>query len=544
MINVKFSFLILFLLCVFCFELMAQFPSFRIHPSTSNQIEPAIVRHPGNPNIMFASAFTIRQSFKSEGVYLTTNGGVDWFGSDTLNGSPITNHGGDPGPIIDKDGNLILTHQGGFIIGMFSNYSTNLGQTWSNNYQIAGNDQDKGSPATDDVPSSQYYGRTFLVWTRFTSPFPIVTSHTSNGGANWSGLIQINNSQSGHQSLGPTMSIGPQGQNYVSWASAILSSPFNEDCIGFAESTNGGVNWSVNECAYDCNGVKASMLAPWGIRVNGYPGMDVDKTGGNRNGWIYIVTAEKNLLPAGNDPDIVFHKSTDGGDTWSPGIRVNQDPFNNGRIQIFPAIRVDEAGGINVVYIDNRNINPDSAQVYFSRSTDGGTNWTDYLVSDHKFRPKGIAGAGSGNQGDNIGITSGNNKLWPVWMDDATGVYQIWTAPIDLNTIGIKKIDNIIPEIFSLKQNYPNPFNPVTKIKFDILQDVRREMQDVRLVVYNALGEEISIVVNQKLSAGSYEVDFDARFDGEENNLSSGIYFYSLEVSGNKIDTKRMVLLK
>lgn len=100
---------------------------------------------------MFASAFTVRLSFKSEGVYVTTNGGVNWFGSDTCTGSPISNHGGDPGPIIDKDGKLILTHQGGFVLGMYSNYSTDLGQTWSSNYQIAGSESSKGSPATDDV---------------------------------------------------------------------------------------------------------------------------------------------------------------------------------------------------------------------------------------------------------------------------------------------------------------------------------------------------------------------------------------------------------
>lgn len=520
-----------------CCEVKAQFPNFRIYPSSTNQIEPTIVRHPTNPDIMFASAFTIFLSFKSEGVYLTTNGGVNWFGSDTCTGSPIANHGGDPGPVIDKDGRLILTHQGGFVIGMYSNYSTNLGQTWSVNQQIAGNDQDKGSPATDDVSSSSYYGRTFLVWTRFTSPFPIVTSHTTNGGANWSGVIQVNNSSAGHQSLGPAMCIGPQGQNYVSWGSSILSSPFNEDCIGFAKSTNGGVNWSATECAYDCNGIKTSSLAPWGIRVNGYPSMDVDKTGGTRNGWIFIVTAEKNLAPSGTDPDIVFHRSTDEGATWSEGVRVNQDPINNGRIQLFPAMRVDEAGGLNVVYMDNRgNISTDSAQVYLSRSTDGGNTWKDHLISDHRFKPQGISGAGSGNQGDNIGITSGNNKLWPVWMDNSSGVYQVWTAPIDLSTIGIRQIEGLLPESFSLSQNYPNPFNPVTAIRYGLTN-----YGSVKLRIFNSLGIEIETLVNEKQSSGNYEVDFYG------SNHPSGVYFYVLTVTDgirNFLATKRMILLK
>ena len=204
-------------------ESFAQFPSYRIYPSTSNQIEPVIVRHPTNHNIMFASAFTIRLSFRSEGVYVTTDGGATWRGTDTLAGQPITNHGGDPGPIIDKDGRFILTHQGGFVLGMYSNFSTNQGLTWSPNYQIAGDDQDKGTPATDDVPASPYYGRTYLIWTRFTNPFPAVMAYTTNGGSNWTSMIQVNNSLPGRQSLGPLMVIGNNGECFASWASASLS---------------------------------------------------------------------------------------------------------------------------------------------------------------------------------------------------------------------------------------------------------------------------------------------------------------------------------
>ncbi|MCB0728458.1 MAG: hypothetical protein KDD00_13415, partial [Ignavibacteriae bacterium] len=104
----------------------SQIPNFRIHPSSNAQIEPSITRHPENPLIMFAAAYTISNSFRSEGNYFTTDGGVTWFGSDTCNtGSSTSNHGGDPGPVIDKDGRFILTHQGGFIVGMYSTFSTN-----------------------------------------------------------------------------------------------------------------------------------------------------------------------------------------------------------------------------------------------------------------------------------------------------------------------------------------------------------------------------------------------------------------------------------
>lgn len=527
----------IFYIIIFIFSvniLPAQYTNFRIHPSGSAQIEPSIFRHQTNPNIMFVSAYTIRNSFRSEGIYVTTDGGVTWFGSDTCSGAPIANHGGDPGPIIDKNGRFILTHQGGFVTGMYANYSNDMGSTWSSNYQIASGDQDKGSPGTDDVSTSSYYGRTYLVWTRFSSPFPIVISYTTNGGLNWTSPIQINNSITGHISLGPSISIGINGQVYVAWSATMQTSPFTEDFLGFAVSSNGGDNWAVQENAYDCNGIKSSQFMPWNIRVNSYPSIDVDKSGGARNGWIYIVTTEKNLSPAGSDPDIIFHRSTNNGTNWSPGIRVNQDALNNGKVQYFPSIRVDENGGVNIVYYDNRNAQADSMGVYISRSIDGGNTWYDFKVNDHWFKPKPTI-LGGGNAGDNIGITSGNGKLWPVWMDDYnSSVYQVWTASIDINSIGIKKISEEIPEKFSLMQNYPNPFNPKTVINYQLPIN---KFENVRLIIYNSTGQEITILVDQMQKAGTYEVEF------EGTNYPSGVYYYKL-TGGEFSETRKMILIK
>lgn len=528
---------IIILILIFGNPLSAQFPNYRIHPSSNHQIEPSIVRHPTNPLIMFASAYTLRLSFRSEGIYVSTDGGTTWRGTDTCFGNPITNHGGDPGPIIDKDGRFILTHQGNLVIGMFANYSTDMGLTWSNNITIATNDQDKGSPGTDDVPSSPYYGRTYLVWTRYSPPYPIVISFTTTGGASWNPFSQINNTPGGHISQGPAVVLGPSGQVYVCWASSISSSPFTEDFIGFAVSTNGGVNWSVTENAYDINGIRTSQLPPWNIRVNSFPSMDVDKTVGARKGWIYIVTAERNLPPAGNDADIVFHRSTNGGQTWSQGIRVNQDVLNNGKVQFFPAIRVDEGGGINVVYYDNRTAPGDSMGVYLSHSSDGGNTWRDFRINDHWFRPKPVVGAGTGNMGDNIGITSGNGKIYPVWMDDITGTFQVWTVGIELSVIGIKSNNEILPNDFKLHQNYPNPFNPSTNIAYELPYTAH-----ITLKIYDALGREVQTLIDQVQFSGRYELTWFA------SHLPSGIYFYKLTVRKDGIEkfnvAKKMLMIK
>jgi len=98
--------------------------------------------------------------------------------------------------------------------------------------------------------------------------------------------------------------------------------------------------------------------------------------------------------------------------------------------------------------------------------------------------------------------------------------------------IGIKQIASIIPKEFSLSQNYPNPFNPKTKINIQIAR-----LCDVKLVVYNALGQEIETLVNKQLKFGVYEVEFDG------GNYTSGVYFYRLE-AGDFINVKKMVLLK
>ncbi len=92
--------------------------------------------------------------------------------------------------------------------------------------------------------------------------------------------------------------------------------------------------------------------------------------------------------------------------------------------------------------------------------------------------------------------------------------------------------DKITVADFELKQNYPNPFNPSTKISFVIPSN-----SQVQLKVFNILGNEVSTLLNDQLSAGEYTIPFIA------SGLSSGIYFYSLSVNGfNK--TKEMVLLK
>jgi hypothetical protein len=386
-----------------------------------------------------SSNYIYSTSFINDGVYVTTNGGTSWFGSDTVNSPNRNDMRGDPGPTINKDGVFLFTHltsatNFGGVTGMGANRSTDNGLTWGATVQVASDaSADKNLATSDWSPSSPFYGNSYFAWTSFgTSPANGRASRTTDGGLTWSAPVIINTTPAGHNAQGHDCVTGPNGEVYVVWTAGVSTSPFTEDFVGLAKSTNGGVSFTATENAYDVNGSRSSSFNGWGIRTNGFPRIDVDKTTGPRRGWLYVVTSEMNLAPAGSDADIILHRSTDGGTTWSGGIRVNQDALNNAKVQFFPAISVDDAGAINIVYYDNRNFASvgDSCSVYMSRSLDGGANFTDVEVADHHFKPKLLPGINT--MGDYIGVTSGNSKVWPFWMDDKTpgGNFQGWTTAV------------------------------------------------------------------------------------------------------------------
>jgi len=95
-----------------------------------------------------------------------------------------------------------------------------------------------------------------------------------------------------------------------------------------------------------------------------------------------------------------------------------------------------------------------------------------------------------------------------------------------------EELEEYVINSYALEQNYPNPFNPSTGIRYEI-----GDTRFVTLKVYDVLGREVAVLVNEQLSAGSYEVEFDAE------SLTSGIYFYKLQ-SGSFIESRKMMLIK
>jgi hypothetical protein len=158
----------------------------------------------------------------------------------------------------------------------------------------------------------------------------------------------------------------------------------------------------------------------------------------------------------------------------------------------------------------------------------------------YSYRGSPVVASGSGNHTRDFSITEGSVKVDAVNLlmrnPDQTETYVDWDVPVDFY-FGSQAVTTIneVPEsplTFALEQNYPNPFNPRTVVSSQL-----PVASNVKLVVYNILGQEVAILVNGRRAAGSYQDTFDA------SNLASGVYVYRL-VAGDFVASKRMVLVK
>jgi hypothetical protein len=432
-------------------------PNFRPYPHTATQSEVEAYTNPNLQNITLAAWNSYSPSFYGTGFAVTTNSGTNWSGYYYLN--PAGYNGGDPSVVVNSSGVLFVNALNTAYSAVVVSKSTDYGVTWGPYSTItsgSANEMDKNHIFVDDKPTSPYYNNLYCAWTDFGgSSWPARFGRSTDGNTTWTNLQSVTVPISGHYSQGVNLNTGPNGEVYFICATNITSSPYTEDYLCFARSTNGGVNFSyVNEQAIDVNGIRG-YIKTTSIRVNSFPWMAVDKTGGSRNGYIYVTWAQRNLAPAGSDPDICFSSSSNSGTNWSTPVRVNNDAMNNGRDQWFPNINVDPSGGINIVFYDSRNpTTNDSAEVYYARSTDGGATFTNVLISDHRFKPKPISGLAGGYQGDYIGITSGNGNIWPFWCDDYSGIYQTWSTTITYTPPPLPAHDIITGPFLSLPSQF------------------------------------------------------------------------------------------
>ncbi len=259
----------------------------------------------------------------------------------------------------------------------------------------------------------------------------------------------------------------------------------------------------------------------------------------------------QNLIIAGGDPyynDLkygIIYKTSDGGNTWVS--QIHQDIWRE---------------GYRTVYFINEEIGFLYGEGKLKKSFDGGDTW-DIIYEDSDW----VSFLTMYFQNDSLGWSLGSSVLTYPVMNTTDGGLN-WNfqniPPTDSKLHGVHFVnlkkgyifgengylikttsggeiittieendyqDDIISDI-NLFQNYPNPFNSGTTIKYAITENGL-----VTLKVYDILGREVAILVNENMEAGNYSVIFNASY------LPSGIYFYKIS-SGNHPVTKKLVLLK
>ncbi|MBS1493808.1 MAG: T9SS type A sorting domain-containing protein [Bacteroidetes bacterium] len=352
----------------------------------------------------------------------------------------------------------------------------------------------------------------------------------------------------------------------------------------FFKSTNGGLNWLQYgtvpaDCSYftymdfinENTGVVLADVGP-----NGTNFMNILRTtnGGltwsptlteNFNGQIvFIKYASDNVIFAGGfyNIDTVIHnvifKSTNGGTNWTTQLR---DTVYSNAVHFINSQTGFTAGGES----EGPSTNSTSGHVY--KTTDQGISWNKVLAADtiafqgiNFFGETGV-GIAFGNKNFNGSSyipyafrTSNFGLTWSVQRlsenDDPLVInsfmldkYNYYISGIGANSgailhttnggsVGVTAITGFTPDKFSLEQNYPNPFNPTTTIKFNV-----QTKSNIFLKVYDINGKELTTLLNDVKTEGSYEVNFDA------SAYPSGIYYYRL-ISDSYSETRKMILIK
>ncbi|NWF48965.1 MAG: T9SS type A sorting domain-containing protein [Ignavibacteriaceae bacterium] len=293
--------------------------------------------------------------------------------------------------------------------------------------------------------------------------------------------------------------------------------PFQNKPALFLTTTNGGQNW---------------IAAADTILKNVWSGdtwRRMDFTDIN-NGYFYV---------SGINPQKIY-KTTDGGENWlaiSPAINSLYNlKFYNPEIGIAAAgdfiYRTTNGGGdweifnLNTGWGEDFEFLPGNpGKIWFAESSslffsgDTGRTWTTQQLPVDSF--------------DTRDIEFVDEKHGWLLCDDGIILY---TSNGDEVASSVEENDLAL-KVFVLNQNYPNPFNPSTTIKFTVSPNVKGEMSNVILKVYDILGSEIETLVNEEKLSGNYQVTFDA------SKLASGVYFYRMQ-AGSYSQTKKMILVK
>jgi len=367
---------------------------------------------------------------------------------------------------------------------------------------------------------------------------------TSPDGINWTKhpeFVMEPDSGSWEESTVEGQIVIRENKQYKMWYSG-WSETNPEGGIGYATSLD-GINWT----KYEDNPVLGEAGSEsWELGGPGYCSV--------------IATDEGYKMWYTAGPDENWASSNIGYATSEDGISWVRDTLNNPVLSHAPVNKWDNPliGQPKVIMVNDvyhmsytgMRTNGDERRIGWAVSNDGInwykydnplTDWGLYEWSDPVLIPNPGQWDGSFVESGTIMLIGDSLHAWysGVRFPSATYKWRIGHATVLYDSVykytvlGINEDDYVyIPEGISLWQNYPNPFNPATKITFSIPIS-----QSVKLDVCNSLGQIVGNLVEDKLQAGSHEVEFNA------SHLPSGVYFYRLQ-AGAFVDTKKMLLIK
>jgi hypothetical protein len=449
------------------------------------------------------------QRYSSDGTALGNNFNVNDPADSTDHSTPSIS--------TDSDGNFVITwlNDRGDITGIYAQRFSSDGTPLGNNFKV----NDDPDSILCEVPSISMSktGDFIISWNVM---FP------NSNGSNSFGDIYAQRFASDGTAIGPNFLVndvteGMQGKSAVSmdrngnfviaWSADWRSEGDNIYAQRYSsDGTALGSNFKVND---EAGYLYYSYSGPIP------PSISADSSGNFVIAWTHNRVSDDSDL--WETTDIYAQYYTSDGIALGGNFKVNDDIDST--YQYFSSTSMDDDGNFVIVWNDFRYGNYDIYAQRYAR--DGNKFGNNYLVT---------------NMIDSLQshpcVKLWNGKIYTAWFDnsgDGAG-YDIWANVLDWdNPVGID--DRNMPNTLSsykLSQNYPNPFNPSTTIRYNLPQS-----SYVTIEVYNITGQKIQTLLNDKMAAGSHQIEFNAQ------NLSSGVYFYRIE-AGEFQDVKKMILIK
>ena len=292
--------------------------------------------------------------------------------------------------------------------GLFVRRSLDGGKTWETNHiPIIEHPTEPGVPWEDkpyivsDTTKSPFAGNLYVGWTRWTlTDSEILLSRSTDDGKTWSKPIEID----AHPGLprddngaaeGFAGVVAPDGTLCAVWS--------QDDQIMLASSHDGGKTFSQ---ARPIIHTAPTMFAVQTLeRANGFPQIAIDP----RSKRLFVAWSDYR----NGDLDVFCATSTDGGRTWAPAVRVNNDAIHDGAEQFFQWLAVDPVDGTaDVVFYDRRGDPRNRKQiVVLARSSDGGRSFANYAWTDEPFEAGGVF------FGDYTGLAAFGGHVYGVWTE-------------------------------------------------------------------------------------------------------------------------------